>query len=143
MARKASLRAVYMLPGRVSFNLFPDSTFTAFLDAPSLRALRHGGDPLDAPDGLGLQSRTIACSYFSLVVHKIASYRSTLPRYQSPVLRNARPPLRDPTALVDVLAKKALIKGKRSEKAGYSQGGFLRPSEAVVPRPSGFGSPTA
>ena len=34
-----------------------------FLDAPPLRALRHGGDPLDAPDGLGLQVRIIAHEY--------------------------------------------------------------------------------
>ena len=82
----------------VSPALFQTLIFTSFVTHRSLRPLRHDCDPLDAPDGLGLQSRITAYAYFSLVVHKPAPYRSTLPRYQSPVLRNARPPLRVPTA---------------------------------------------
>jgi hypothetical protein len=81
-----------------------------FLTHRSSRALRHVGDPLDAPDGLGLQSRTTVFPYPHLAVHKPMSYSSNLPRYQSPVPGgNARPPLRVPTALDDVPARKALI----------------------------------
>jgi hypothetical protein len=47
-----------------------------------------------------------------VINRKQTPYRHVLPRYQSPVLRNARPPLRDPTALGDALARKVLIKCK-------------------------------
>ena len=82
-----------------------------FLDAPSLRALRHGGDPLDAPDGLGLQLRIIAVS----VLQSGKPQTNSLPVRSATVsvaraFGTARPPLRVPTALGDVLARKALIK---------------------------------
>ena len=67
-----------------AFIHFPLSTFLTFhffLDAPSLRALRHGSDPLDAPDGLGLQVRIIAVNVLNLVNRKQVPYLSILPRY--------------------------------------------------------------
>ena len=55
-------------------------------------------------------------STLCLVGRKSIPYVSNLPRYQSPVLRNARPPLRDPTALGDVLAKKVLMDCERRKE---------------------------
>ncbi len=54
----------------VSFTLLSGSTFTSFLAHRSLRPLRHGCDPLDAPDGLGLQLRITAYASPSVVVRK-------------------------------------------------------------------------
>ena len=62
--RTAVTRVIRRRRGGGILTLFPDLTFTAFLDAPFLATTPHGCDPLDAPDGLGLQSRTAASTFF-------------------------------------------------------------------------------
>ncbi len=75
------------------------------------------GDPLDAPDGLGLQSRTIA----TYVLKSDRPQTNPLRIHPATVsvaraFGTARPPLRVPTTLGDVTARKALIKSERELK---------------------------
>ena len=101
----------------VSLTLFQAEPFQPFWAHRSLRSLRHGGDPLDAPDGLGLQSRTTPCADLFrgrpqtdvLLIHPASVSVAR-------AFGTARPPLRDPTALDDVIARKALVKCKRGLK---------------------------
>ena len=83
----------------------PCSDLPFFLDAPFLATTPHGCDPLDAPDGLGLQSRTVPIRispWSSTNQLPTLSFCLGIPEKGSTSVArafgSARPPLRVPTA---------------------------------------------
>ena len=86
-------------------------TCQAFLYAPFLAAhLCHGADPLDVPDGLGLQVRTSALTYLPIVVRKQVFYSKCSASVSvARTCGGARLPLRVPIPLGNVSGRKALV----------------------------------
>jgi hypothetical protein len=109
VAYKTSLRAFYMQRGRHPPLSFQTSSSglsfsgTSFWTHPPCEHYATAVTRWTLRTGSGSNRGQLLIRTSSLVVHKPAPYQSTLPRYQSPVLRNARPPLRGPTALVPYL----------------------------------------